>query len=428
MKILPIMGWLLVCIATIVDSRPPKEITAEDCSYEAVLKAINMVEYGGMVNIPKGTSIWTKMLYISKSVRVKGAGIDSTTLINGIENNGAEDFLFSLQPKDNCENPFIEIANMTLDANTEGGCIRIISQNKQYAYNNFRIHNNKLMNTKDDDGDSYMCIRTKGDCFGLIDSNLFVNNHYDFKIYGNDRNSWDSFPGVSNIGGPNYLYIENNVSTSNNYFVLTSGEGARWVYRYNETEVSRSQSVLDAHGNTNNDGVVAFEVYNNIIIDSNKNTGDYSAVDYRGGTGLIYDNQFWGGISGTRIIIKVREEYEGCEDSVNNGYIWNNINPNDNKIIAVWVSNPYECIKKNVNWWDDAAHVPGGEDSSDFTYGLLSERHESPTNNQCFWATDVKKLYRSIGGDNWTFIYTPYEFPHPLSNGPPISINKSRVH
>ena len=50
--------------------------------------------------------------------------------------------------------------------------------------------------------------------------------------------------------------------------VLTSGEGARWVYRYNTidgADIGPGDKYWDAHGDTLNYGVVAHEIYENTI-------------------------------------------------------------------------------------------------------------------------------------------------------------------
>lgn len=159
-------------------------------------------------------------------------------------------------------------------------------------------------------------------------------------------------------------------------------------------------------------------MYNNTVAnDFPLETGGGFGHDYRGGTGMIFNNTARIGTSGVRGKIQVREEHEDCADPVRDGYIWNNRNSNNDDIIAVWHEqfDQYQCIEEDVDWWDDADVEPGGESPSNFFCDLSGNRSSECTDNDCFWETDTQMLYRCVGDDNWTFIYTPYTYPHPLS-------------
>ena len=423
-EFLVLLAAFLFVFCTSVAGSYAATINASSASYSDVASAVSSASAGDTVVVPAGTATWTSMLIITQAIKLVGSGIDSTTIINGIINTGAGDFLIAVIPSTPADNPSIEITGFTFDANSEGGCIRINCEDNTYPCTNFRIHHNKMKNTLDT-GDSYMSVRVKGNCFGLIDNNQFVDNRYDFKIYGNDQNSWDNYPGLANIGTANYIYIEDNNSTGCDYFIVASGEGARWVYRYNTMDTTTVATLWDAHGDTANDGVVAHEIYENTATSSaDPVTGGHKIHDYRGGTGLIYNNSIQIGTSGVRGQIQIREEYEGCNDPVTGGYIWNNVNSRDNKIIATGEDlfgsdfDPFNCIAENTDWWDDAIATPGGESPSNFSYGIATSRPSTCSDDDCYWETDTKKLYRCDGANNWTFIYSPYTYPHPLSKRP----------
>jgi len=391
-------------------------IYASSPSYSDVASAVSSANPGDTVIVPEGTATWTSPLVLSKSLKLIGAGIDKTVIINGIVGDGAGDFCIIINPGNIAANPYIEVTGFTIDANKEGGCISIKGENDTYAYSNFRIHHNKLKNTADT-GDSYMCIRVKGDCFGLIDNNQFINNHYDFKIYGDDQNSWDMYPGPPNMGSANFLYIEDNTSIGADYFVLTSGEGARWVYRYNKTDISKIQGILDAHGNTRNDGVVGFEVYENTFTNGSSGT----MVDMRGGVGVVFNNDWQ--MSGGKIQIREEDCYlrGNCtypaEDPITNTYIWNNRKSTyGNVLVDVNQGDDerYNVIDENRDWWDDATGTNNREDPLNFWYDIAAKRPSACFDNDCFWETDTKKLYRCKGDNNWVLVYQPYEYPHPL--------------
>ncbi|NBD34466.1 MAG: hypothetical protein GVY30_00525 [Chloroflexi bacterium] len=208
-----------------------------------------------------------------------------------------------------------------------------------------------------------------------------------------------------------FLNHPNNTSTNAGQFILTSGEGVRWVYRHNTIE---GKLKLDAHGDTRNRGVVAHEIYENVATnDFDPSTGGGFSHDYRGGTGIIFNNSAQIGTSGTRGKIQVRKEHETCTDSggcdgspggdqVNNGYIWNNRNTRDNNIIAVWHEefDPYDHIAEDTDWWDDASRSPGGESPTNFFYDVAANRPPTCQNNDCYRETDTRKLYRCVGIDN----------------------------
>jgi hypothetical protein len=411
---------LFVLLLSTISLRADTHITSP--AYADVSKAVADAAPGDTVLVLAGTATWTSGLVIIKSVKLIGAGIDSTIIKNGILPGT---FLITLSPAVPADNPYMEISGFTLDGNNLASCISIYATDNAYPFTNFRIHHNKIKNVPDSP-DAYMSVRVKGDCFGLIDNNNFVHNLYDFKIYGNQKSSWDKYPGLENIGTKNYLYIEDNTSIGAINFILTSGEGARWVYRHNTIDnsiMSSGNTVFDAHGDTQNYGVVAHEIYNNTVIADVGSTArsGFRLADYRGGTGIIYNNTTQVLTSGSRSPITVREEYNprdgvnGCWDPVNNGYIWNNRNSINNSIISVEEVDAHNCIAEDTDWWDDAIRGPGGESPSNFNYGTAANRPSTSANNDCYWETDTKRLYRSIGANNWIFIYTPYTYPHPLA-------------
>lgn len=376
-----------------------------------------------MINheVPAGTARWSSAVVLTRSVILTGAGVGETRVLNDVDSNG-HDFLVRIQPANPQEDPFIAISGFTLDANNEGGCIMVTCTDDTHVSSHFRIHHNQLLNNRDT-GSSYMAVRVKGNCFGLIDNNQFINNWEDLKVYGNDENTRDRYPGLANIGTANYLYIEDNtfIRTHSGEFVMSSGEGARWVFRYNRI---LGNLMLDAHGDTRNVGVVAHESYENVATNQQDPvTGGGFKHDYRGGVALIFNNSMQMGTSGTRGLIQVREEHTDCAEPVNNGYIWNNRNSRDNNLVSIWSEqfDPYGCISEDTDWWDDGAIAPGGEAPSNFWYGPSTARPVTSHDDDCYFETDTRRLHRSIGDNAWVFIYTPFVYPHPLRVSGPLA-------
>lgn len=402
-------------------------ITASSPLFSDVQTAVDLANDGDTVKVPFGTEVWYSTLLITKSIILKGDGIGRTTIKNGKGSNDGGNFILFLRPLVPADNPYIEITGFTLDGNGVGACISINAEDKTFSWNNFRIHHNRIINTPNAK-DSYMSIRIKGNCFGLIDSNYFDNNYYDFKIYGNDQNSWDEYPGLANMGSKNFIYIENNISTNCISAILTSGEGARWVYRYNEAETNVGV-VMDAHGNTQNDGVVASEAYNNTF------TGKSKISDLRGGIGVYFNNIMnREGDSGLGRF-QIREEdatrsqpASTAIDPITNSYIWNIVDSYTGLPFSLFESDDdtINLLEQNRDYWSDVKAInsktwltPNYQNpESAFTWGPESSRPDFPKIDDCYWSVDTKKLYRRTDENEeneWTHVYSPYLYPHPLS-------------
>ena len=53
--------------------------------------------------------------------------------------------------------------------------------------------------------------------------------------------------------------------------------------------------------------------------------------------------------------------------------------------------------------------------------GTLSSRPSTCTPMVAYWATDTNTLYQCSSTNSWTAYYTPYTYPHPLTQGDPQS-------
>ena len=233
------------------------------------------------------------------------------------------------------------------------------------------------------------------------------------------------------MGGARFLYVEDNAFTNTSRFVVASGEGARWVFRHNTLTENAVQGFLDIHGDTNNDGNVAVEIYENTQITAN-GTSDYSGsvwADYRGGTSIIYNNSVVTDPGGLRAIIKIREETSPCsalehgyDMRVHNGYIWNNRNVQNNGYMWNWRNNaagnndPGNCLAPGVDYWSDV--TDGGNTLNSPQYFTIGSSRpwtcSATVPADVYWETNTKQLYRCTASNTWTKVYEPYAYPHPL--------------
>lgn len=420
-------------------------ITALSTSLTDVQSAISSAKSGDTVNVPAGSATWTSPLSITKGIILKGAGVGVTTLTNGIAASRTSDYLIYYTPAVPATDGMVSISGFTFDGGGSGGAITVVNYNSTPIYN-FRIHHNRFINSNyNGSGEKQAAIYTRGNTFGLIDKNVFYNNYKDIVVLGNHSDTWATFPGLANVGTKHYLYIENNTSSSiGDLFLGETGEGARWVARYNSIDHTGGGSTMDFHGDTLNRGVVAGEFYENTMTaDTDPLTGSGGNLQQRGGTGLIYNNSFQYGTDGIRAYDKIEEWYAsctnpggcpddggGCGDQVHNSYHWNNKNTRNDTLMfffhhgsgSQWTeADLYNCITEKTDFWVDTQDgtyptVP----TTYFTKGLASGRNLTTcTAQNVYWETDTKKLYRCTATNTWTFIYTPYTYPHPLSKPMP---------
>ena len=390
--------------------------TADSASYADVNYCANTAMGSGeILNVPAGTVTWPSTLALTQSITLVGAGIGNTVITctggTGISYIISGDIAFNM-------------SGFTIkDDSKDSFGLFIYNSSRSNPIYNLRVHHNRF------EGWAYG-VKPHGMVYGVIYENQFHNNNCDLFPLGSVamKQAWALFPGAANIGSKHYLYIEDNTSTGISTIILASGEGARWVYRYNTAEINRQ--CFDAHGDTLNYGVVAHELYENTL------TTDGAARkfhDFRGGTGIVFNNYIarWAWIS-------MKEEYvnEASIDpnfpgslSVNNSYLWNNVDTSNNDALQIVSDNCvkcgglgdiHDCITENSEWWDDAPeeHSDDTDDGDDFAKGVAAGRPGTCADDDCYWETDTRKLYRCVGANNWTFIYSPYSYPHPLTFAP----------
>lgn len=408
-------------------------VRAASASYSDVASAVSTAQSGDTVVVPSGSATWASTLVVTKGIVLKGAGIGNTVVTAG-----GSSTIIKYQPENPSLNETFRLTGFTLDGNlTAKTVLYVTNPSHTSILTKILIDNNRIINSST--GASDQGIYFLGMIYGLIDGNQIENNATAFRIFGDNNYSWND---PLSLGSANSLYIENNniskITATNGGYVILSGWGARWVFRYNTVDVTGvGDPVFDVHGNLSGGsppncdwgdvngvrGSVSVEMYENTITNFNRSSGRF--FDFRGGTGLLFNNTSSGTISGCNTGIRIREEdddtaasscsplkttYPGY-DPVKDTYSWNNIH-NGSAMCSINRDNALMIIEKQ-DYWGDVKDSNGGP-TTYFTKGLSSGRDSICNDKDVYWETDNKKLYRCVGANNWTLIYTPYIYPHPF--------------
>ena len=415
--------------------------TTDSASFADVDECVNTTASAGDTVIIGGASAtWTSALSITDSITIRGLtegcpdACDNGTKITG----GGSNSLISINVTGD---KTIDISKISFDANGNSRGLYIQNQSITVPLYNVRIHHIEIKGSTGVAG-----ILVGGDSgftgliFGLIDNCKFTDNAYDAKVFGSSASVWTNFPGLANIGTKEYVYFEDNISTGITTIALASGTGARWVSRYNTFDMTASgpgDSGYNVHGDTQNRGVVAYEIYENTF-DPNESR---PTLDSWGGTGIVFNNDINIGLGRGKIAI--RETHQTCSDGsgvcwedpadsnpcgdeVNNTYLWNNWNTKLNQPVGIFEVDAGDldfdppgsgsCIDENENYWDDASTTPDNSSAdTNFDNDISANRDtENCTAQDSYYETDTEKLYRCTSTDTWEFIYSPYTYPHPL--------------
>lgn len=404
-------------------------INAASCEQADVWAAINSAIDGDTVMVPAGTCIWSATLSIIKGITLQGSGMDSTIIISS---SGST--IVSYAPINPSLNEKFRLTGFTFDgAGRSVKGVLVSNASTISILNNIRIDHNKIM------GCDARSIEFNGMIYGLIDNNIIIgtgsNNNRMIAIYGKDAYSWLD---PLQIGTSNYAYIESN--TISNGEALVASYGVRWVFRYNDVYANSCQPSLDAHGNLACSsplcqwdcvrGQVAAEVYENTW---HGLSGGCKIIDHRAGTGMIFNNKAESTMGPGNTSIRLREEESSTligacyplkldkpgYDPIINTYVFGNTvsisGAQPIHISMYWNEyNEMDLITEKIDYWTDTV-IGGNTDTGYVERGLGNARSLVCSNDDIYWETDTKKLYRCNGVNNWVFIYTPYTYPHLLT-------------
>ena len=416
----------------------------DSVGYADINYCVNTVAASGdTVNIPSGSATWATGLNLTKAVRLVGADTwpdptDETTYVsNTLITNNSSTQLITISPSSPADNPYIEITGLTLIANSAGtkGGIHVYCVNTEHYYTNFRIHHNHIRDAVSGTG-----INVFGYSYGLIDHNYLYNNYQDianevtitaWTLYPKDGNGNLIFSSLG-MGGPNFLFVENNIFKGSHSQEIVSSGGARTVVRYN---TYRSPlRMIDIHGENEGSGMtasnMAAEAYNNVGT-SPEPIGMMGLPKHRGGVALIYNNTgnvYANSVSrmgvaigeGASLYCDTTANYRGYRQKPHNSYVWNNKNIADNLLQYTGTNlngtdyDPLGCLTEQTDYYKDVLDNSHDRNTY-FSYDVAANRNLTDcTTENVYWETDNKKLYRCTATNTWTLVYKPYIYPHPL--------------
>ena len=326
---------------------------------------------------------------------MEGAGVDHTVIIAATDNHqtGAEpEYPIGLR------SPIVGIARVTgftFKGNTgDLGAIWAAGQAGGY----FRVDHNRFDNPS---GRAITAFSGKG----VIDHNIFdmISQATQVKFGSYGGGSWgdNSWSGPLSLGTDNAIYFEDNVFNWNaggGYLAANDCySGGRVVFRHN----TLNGSYLTNHGADSSGrerGCFSYEVYQNTMTATNN---WYAAMQFRGGTGVIFDNTANGYDTFVELAAYRVNEYMAPWG------ICDGTGPYDGNLPGM---NGYPCVDQPGRSTDSGL---GTSQSLEPVYewnNLLNG------NNTGIWTRSPS--YIAAGRDFYSDTprpgYTPYPYPHPI--------------
>jgi hypothetical protein len=374
--------------------------TAASCSSSAVTAAINSAVNGDTVLVPAGSCSWSATISTSKAISILACGSPDypggCTGTTTITNNANPIIQIS-----NTGSNFVRVSGFTV--NSPIGDSSTTAMEVFGPATKFRIDNNTF-----NGGDCPICTNYfsnigAGIVAGVVDHNTIKNSGRGYfaqdgrtKDGGNPGSvAWSEFLGheitfACSNNPDKIVYFEDNTITWNQSVPTGYGQGtlygqygAKVVYRHNT--LSNFSPLIDAHGDAPGYGTVFYEIYDNIIDEGGcKFTGfgcEGKMMYLRGGQHLIHDNTF----RGTDIPIEftVYSSSDMSTHRIHNTFVWNN------------------------TWCQDATNNACTTDQTKMA-DVAGDTQGALTQGSNYW------LRAPQSGDVY-FPYTPYTYPHPLT-------------
>ena len=287
------MGLIAVAVAAAVGGLPQHAgaatITAANCTLANVRDAVADASDGDVVVVPAGTCTWSSTLTITKSITLKGAGIDRTVIIDEVPRSRIDKSLIKLGTSAGERSRLTGFTLRRGVVNTQmnySGTVIVYGSSKSWRLDHVKF--SQLAAT---------AIRVYGATYGVIDHNVFNLRGAQAIVVQHDTWGGSSFGDGSwadsaYLGSEKAVFIEDNVFNQS----ATIGEidcigGGRYVLRHN----TMNNSMAGNHGTDSSHRLRScrsMEIYENAFTKVSPKW--YTGVFIRGGTGVIFGNTFIG--------------------------------------------------------------------------------------------------------------------------------------
>lgn len=278
-----ILAAVLCVFASLREDASATTYNAASCSSTHVQAAINSATDGDTVTVPAGSCTWSTVVTITNGIRLIGAGIDQTVITQGIAGP-----ILTITGN----GQYQQVNGFTWTGNAGAhyaGMIQFTGSSGPY-----RFFNNKIS-----------CVWPAIAAYGtdtrssLIDSNQCLATGGNFVAIFGTTNAWTY---GTTYGSTNTCCIEHNQITMTGIGdgAIDCYNGAKWVFRYNNL----TNAMIGWHGCDSGSyrSPHSFEIYGNTFVWTNG--GYYAGIQSRGGTGLIYSNNFVGTFGGSAIYLQ----------------------------------------------------------------------------------------------------------------------------
>jgi hypothetical protein len=381
---LSLLSLLLLLSAPVPSPAVAATIDATDCSSAVVQAAIRTARSGDTVSVPAGTcSSWDITVPDTKRIVLRGAGMTATTVSEGIVRMG-------------------RAGSRLTGFGFSGVQIWIDGDD-------WRIDHNRIASTR-----AFFDLTVFGsrECMhprGVIDHNEFQNIRVSVVGWnGLLAHCLWSQPLV--LGAPQQVFVEDNRYVGTMWTSAVDGSyGGRYVFRHNVV----TDMYIEAHSiQGGNRAIRSWEIYNNTLRQSS--VPMWAPIFLRGGTGVVYNNTILGTWTAPAIIL------DNVRSFADRGAPWfrcDGTRQADGNQLA--------------NGWPCRDQIGRSTDSGLSTTTGMKPQASQPAH---FWG-NVAPNGRALGvvihnkSDAWIvggrdyvnktplLGYTPYPYPHPLTQG-----------
>lgn len=399
-----VLGILTLTVGVLASPVLAGTITASSCDSSPVQAAINNAASGDTVQVPAGScSNWNVTIPDTKRITLQGAGAGVTTINGG---------LLALSRSGS------RVTGFTFNAVLLG-----------IDGNDWRVDHNILIGL----GPNTEVIIVQGSDptgihpRGVIDHNTFRNGGRVLVLgYTTDTGILGAWAMPTGLGSAQTVFIEDNTFDffgANLSDPVDTNYAGRFVFRYNRA----NNASVEVHSLQQRRASRSWEIYNNTFTADPR--GSWTPMFIRGGTGVAFNNTFLGPWSDSNITLdNVR--------SFSSGYEYGNCDgtsPADGNQLA----NGWPCRDQIGRGQDAFVWVPttGQRSPGYFNYPWPGTGAPPQASEPAYFWNNTRPNGSLAGisinnGVNAYIVsgrdyilntakpgYTPYQYPHPLTNG-----------